>query len=82
MVIFYWDLPSENSTNLESLNQAAKPFGSVLVLPEFETSPEEMAQNMELAILVLIDAVVARSSPVAVAIDQGDVHRQEPKYAI
>jgi len=41
---------SDTSTSLEALNQAAKPFGSVLALPDFETTPEEMAQNMGLAI--------------------------------
>ncbi len=41
---------SDTSTSLEALNQAAKPFGSVLALPQLESTPEEMAQNMELAI--------------------------------
>ena len=37
-------------TSIDSLNQEAKPFQSVLALPEFETTPEAMQTNMELAI--------------------------------
>jgi hypothetical protein len=35
---------------VQALNQAAKPFNSVLALPDFETDPEVMEQNMEMTI--------------------------------
>ena len=37
-------------TTVQSLNQAAKPFNSMLALPDFETDPEVMEQNMEMTI--------------------------------
>ncbi len=37
-------------TTLETLNSAAKPFGTVLALPDFETDPKEMEGNMEMTI--------------------------------
>ena len=39
-----------NQTTLESLNEAAKPFSSILALPDFEATPQEMERNMGLAI--------------------------------
>ncbi|MBT5926016.1 MAG: Zn-dependent oligopeptidase [Verrucomicrobia bacterium] len=41
---------SNPTTSLQTLNQAAKPFGSILALPDFETDPKVMEQNMEMAI--------------------------------
>ena len=39
-----------NQITLESLNEAAKPFSSILALPDFEATPQEMERNMGLAI--------------------------------
>ena len=42
---------SHSSTiTLQTLNQAAKPFHSLLALPDFETDPKVMEQNMEMTI--------------------------------
>ena len=40
-------------TTVQTLNQAAKPFNSMLALPDFETDPAVMEQNMEMTLSLI-----------------------------